>query len=148
MYTQVNEEFAEGCDNYRLLFGRPSHQRVVKARDGYTERANFFVPNSRFALDLWQRNQYGTIHWRCFVCETVKPGEPAETVPLVAPAARVLLRTQGAAESRLFLAWLASLEGEGIDPIHCPAEMFLAADFRLHGMRADTAPVQRLSGRL
>ena len=32
VYTQVHEEFAEGRQNYRLLFGRPNRQRTVNAR--------------------------------------------------------------------------------------------------------------------
>lgn len=148
MYTVVYEEFAEGRRNYRLLFGQPIRRRDVRSHEGYSARVNFFGPGTRFALDLWDRNEYGTIRWRCFVCESVTAGQAAETVPCVTPAASVLLSTKGAAESRLFLTWLAGLEGEGVDPITCPAEMFLAADFRLHGTRADTAPVQRLSGRL
>ena len=72
------------------------------------------------------RNAYGTVRWRCFVCETVGPGEEAERVPFVTPAARVLLHTQGAAQSRLFLKWLAGFAEEAIDPPKCPADLFLA----------------------
>ena len=103
---------------------------------------------SRFALDLWSRNAYGTVRWRCFVCESVGAGEEAERVPFVTPAARVLLHTQGAAQSRLFLHWLAGLTEEGIDPLACPADTFLAAHFRLQGSRADRIPPARLSGRV
>ena len=109
MYTQVHEEFAEARQNYRLLFGQPTRRRTVNSKDGYTARTNFFAPGARFGLDLWSRNDYGTVRWRCFVCETVRPGESAERVPFVTPAATILSSTKGAAQSRLFLAWLAEL---------------------------------------
>ncbi len=60
MYTQVHEEFAEGRQNYRLLFGQPSQRRTVNSQDGYTARTNYFPPGARFGLDLWSRNEYGT----------------------------------------------------------------------------------------
>ena len=146
MYTQVHEEFAEGRQNYRLLFGQPTHRRTVASREGYTARTNFFPPGVRFGMDLWSRNEYGTVRWRCFVCETVRAGESAERVPYVTPAASVLLSTKGAAQSRLFLAWLAEMEAQGEDPLTCPADFFLAAHFRLQGSRADATAPARLSG--
>lgn len=138
----------EGRYNYRLLFGHPKCSRILLATQGHTAKLNVFTVGARFALDLWSRNAYGTVRWRCFVCEAVGPGEQAERVPFVSPAARVLLSTEGAAQSRVFLAWLRGLEAEGINPLECPAELFLAAHFRLHGSRADTLPPARLSGRL
>jgi hypothetical protein len=148
MLTQVSEEFVEGRHNYWLLFGEPHISRIAASRHGYTAKRNLFRPGSRFALDLWTRNAYGTVRWRCFVCETVGPGEEAERVPFVTPAARVLLHTQGAAQSRLFLRWLAGLTEEGVDPLKCPADLFLAAHFRLQGSRADKIRPERLSGRV
>ena len=148
MYTQVHEEFVEGRHNYRLLFGSPSRQRTVNAEEGHSARANYFLPGTRFGLDLWSRNSYGTVRWRCFVCEAVRPGQSAERVPFVTPAATVLLSTKGAAQSRLFLAWLAGIEEEGVDLLSCPADFFVAAHFRLQGSRADTTLPARLSGRL
>ena len=144
--TQVREQFAQGRHNYRLLFGRPESSRTALARPGYTARLNYFTAGSRFALDLWSRNAYGTVRWRCFVCETVRPAEEAERVPFVTPAARVLLSTKGAAQSRLFLAWVALIAEQGVDPLTCPADVFLAAHFRLHGSRADKTQPERLSG--
>jgi len=144
--TQVREEFAEGRHNYRLLFGSAEFCRTALSRPGYTARFSYFTAGERFALDLWSRNTYGTVRWRCFVCETVGPGDEAERVPFVIPAARVLLSTQGAAQSRLFLAWLALITEQGVDPLECPADLFLAAHFRLHGSRADRTQPQRLSG--
>jgi Protein of unknown function (DUF2840) len=146
--TQVREEFVEGRYNYRLLFGHSQSSRVLLVNEGHSAKLHAFTAGARFALDLWSRNAYGTVRWRCFVCETVSPREQAERVPFVSPAARVLLSTEGAAQSRVFLAWLRGLEAEGTNLLECPAELFLAAHFRLHGSRADTLQLKRLSGRL
>src|SRR5271156_1853335 len=145
--TSVQTLYREGRQNYRVLFGEPARTRTLARAEGYTVTVWSFVPGARFALDLWACNQYGTIRWRCFVCEAIGPGEEGERAPLVAPAARVLLHTQGAAQSRLFLAWLREREEAGVNPLTCPAATFEAAHFRLHGSRADRTPARRLSGR-
>ena len=146
--TTVHTLYRESAKNYRVLFGRPLSSQTLSREEGYTSTAVSFAPGARFALDLWARNAYGTIQWRCFVCEALRVGESGELVPYVAPAARVLLSTRGAAQSRLFLAWLKYLEEEGVDVLSCPAATFEAAHFRLQGSRADTTPPQYLSGRL
>jgi hypothetical protein len=144
--TVVHTLYRDGKCNFRVLFGTPYRRCVVVAMEGHSRELFYFTPGARFALDLWVRNTYGTIQWRCFVCEAIEPGAAAVAVPFVAPAARVLLHTQGAAQSRLFLAWLAQIEESGIDPLNCPADTFEAAHFRLHGSRADRTPARRLSG--
>lgn len=148
MLTRVREELIEEHRNFRLLFGTPTQTRVLVSRAGHSARHHWFAVGERFALDLWTRNAYGTIRWRCFVCESVEAGAECVTVPCVYPAARVLLSTQGAAQSRLFLAWLRELEGEGRDPRTCPGQTFEAAHFRLQGLRADRATPRHLSGQL
>jgi len=144
VYTQVIELFREGERNYRLLFGQSTLSRLLRSQEGLTARAHYLAPRSRFALDLWSRNAYGTVRWRTFICETVSAGESAQRVPFVAPAARILFSSKGAAQSRLALAWLASLEHRGVDLSKCPAEQFLAAHLRLQGYRADRATPQHL----
>jgi hypothetical protein len=145
--TTVRTVFRAGAKNYRLLFGRALRVDTGTQTEGFTAAIARFAPGARFGLDLWRSNTYGTIQWRCFVCEAITPGEVGDGVPCVAPAARVLLSTQGAAQSRVFLAWLAELEKSGIDPVTCPRETFEAAHFRLQGSRADITPPRRLSGR-
>jgi hypothetical protein len=145
--TTVHTVFETGAKNYRLLFGRALRVDTLRQAKGFTAQVARFAPGMRFGLDLWRRNTYGTMQWRCFVCEALRPGEEGEVVPYVAPAARVLLKTQGAAQSRVFLAWLAELERSGLDPISCPPATFEAAYFRLQGSRADAIPARRLSGR-
>jgi hypothetical protein len=144
--TTVRSLYRAGRQNYRVLFGTPRRSETLERADGFTLKVLSFVPGARFALDLWACNAYGTIQWRCFVCEAIGPGEEGDLVPWVMPAARVLLHTRGAAQSRLFLAWLAESEESGVDPLTCPAETFEAAHFRLQGSRADRTPARRLSG--
>ena len=145
--TAVRNVFQQGAKNYRVLFGRPLCIETLAQAEGYTAAIARFAPGARFGLDLWRSNAYGTIQWRCFVCEAISPGEAGDSVPCVAPATRVLLSTKGAAQSRVFLGWLDQLEKSGIDPVTCPRETFEAAHFRLQGSRADITPPRRLSGR-
>ena len=145
--TTVRTLYVQGAKNYRLIFGRPLRVETGTQTEGYTAAIARFAPGARFGLDLWRSNAYGTIQWRCFVCEAIGPGEAGEGVPCVTPAARVLLQTKGAAQSRVFLAWLAEGVSSGIDPVTCPRETFEAAHFRLQGSRADITPPRRLSGR-
>jgi Protein of unknown function (DUF2840) len=145
--TYVHAEYVQDRCNHRLLFGEPKACHTLISRPGLTRQRHLFLPGSRFGLDCWKRNAYGTVQWRCFVCETLSPGELAECVPHVTPAARVLLATKGAAQSKLFLAWLKLVVDAGLDPLKCPAATFEAAHFRLWGVRADRVPPQRLSGR-
>jgi hypothetical protein len=144
--TSVQTLYREARQNYRVLFGEPVRTHRLARAEGFTVTVLSFPAGARFALDLWACNRYGTIRWRCFVCEAIGPGDEGDRVPLVAPAAKVLLHTQGAAQSRLFLAWLRELQERGVDPVRCPAETFEAAHFRLHGSRADKTPARRLSG--
>jgi Protein of unknown function (DUF2840) len=144
--TTVYTQFLEGVRNYRILFGVPLRWVMLREAKGETVKVYYFKQGSRFALDLWARNTYGTIQWRCFVCEAIAPGIDATTVPYVKPGARVLLSTHGAAQSRLFLAWLGELEGRGMNPLSCPPEVFESAHFRLQGSRADKTHPKRLSG--
>jgi hypothetical protein len=146
--TRVQTVYHEGRCNFRVLFGKPiDASRQVTTR-GTTRGSVRFMPGARFAVDLWTCNRYGTRQWCCFVCEAIGPDEEGTGVPCVRPAARVLLRTRGAAQSRLFLAWLREVEEAGLDPLDCPAAVFEAAHFRLQGSRADRTLPRRLSGRL
>jgi hypothetical protein len=146
--TRFYARYVGGRENCRLLFGEPCKTLKRVGQGGAVFKVYSFTPGARFAIDLWASNTYGTIRWRCFVCEATAPGEVVDMVPFVVPAARVLLHAQGAAQSRLFLSWLLCITESGVDPVTCPPETFEAAHFRLHGSRADRTPAQRLSGRL
>jgi hypothetical protein len=144
--TTVHTHFCEGAKNYRVLFGNPLRCETLLCIPGVTRKAYQFAAGARFALDLWACNRYGTIEWRCYVCDAIGPEMPADRVPLVMPGARVLLHTKGAAQSRLFLSWLADFESRGLDPLRCPAETYEAVHFRLQGSRADKTSIRTLSG--
>jgi hypothetical protein len=146
--TAVHTRVHEGVCQYRILFGLPIQRRWFPSRGTDRRAVWYFSAGSRFALNLWACNTYGTIRWRCFVCEAIAPNQAADTVPFVNPAARVLLSTRGAAQSRLFLAWLAEREASGMDPATCPAQIFEAAHFRLHGSRIERLSPCQLSGHL
>ena len=146
--TNVRVVYRAGAQNDRVLFGRPVRKRILQRSEGHTDAMWSFRAGERFAIDLWRRNAYGTIQWRCFVCEGLERGEVGEVIPCATPGVRVLLKTSGAAQSRLFLAWLATLESQGIDLLNCPGTLFEAAHFRLHGSRADRTRPERLSAHL
>ena len=86
--TQVELVYEQGVRNYRLLFGKPF--KVITQERTYgrlTKQIALFKPGDVFALDLWDRGPYGTKGWSVFVLQAVWPGEVADPVPQVSPAA-------------------------------------------------------------
>lgn len=142
--TVVTEFKAKDC-HHRILFGAPVSRRILLKVKGHLKVRQEFSPGARFVLELWRRNTHGTLQWRCFVCETVAPGELAQRVPRVIPGARILLATQGAGESKIFLSWLYALAHGGTDVLKVPCETFEAAHFRLKGSRVLGLDPKRLS---
>lgn len=143
--TVITEFKAKDC-HHRVLFGEPVARAILIRRKGHLLVRHQFRPESRFVLDLWRRNEHGTLQWRCFVCEAAAPGKLAQRVPRVIPGACVLLSTQGAAESKVFLAWVYRLAHGGTDVLRMPYEAFEAAHFRLKGSRAQGLDPSTLSG--
>ncbi len=72
--TTVQTIFHEGRKNYRVLFGTPHRCETQVCIEGLTRKVYQFAPSARFALDLWACNRYGTIEWRCYVCEAIGAG--------------------------------------------------------------------------
>lgn len=144
--TTVITEFKSKDRHHRILFGEPVRRSVLIRVKGHLKVRHEFAQDARFVLDLWRRNEYGTLQWRCFVCESVAPGDSAQGVPQVIPGARVLLVTKGAAESRIFLSWAYAVSRSGVDLLRIPRETFEAAHFRLKGSRAQGLHVNTLSG--
>jgi len=134
--TQVEILYQEGKLNYRLLFGHP--RKLVEKEFVYgriTRKEAFFEPGDIFALDLWQRNQYGTTAWAVYVLQATVPGEKsAVKIPQVEPGARVLLEAHGQSRAKLALALLKEIE-DRTDPATLPAIRFLLADLRLKAMK-------------
>jgi hypothetical protein len=144
--TAVVSEYTVKRCHHRVLFGEPVRRVLLARSRGHIRVRHEFVEHSRFVLDLWRRNQYGTLQWRCYVCVSGSPGERLESVPFVSPGARVLLATRGAAQSKAFLAWLYDLQRRGVDPLRCASETFEAVHFRLRGRRAGQWHINALNG--
>jgi hypothetical protein len=129
--TQVEALYEEARLNYRLLFGRPI--KWVEKEFCYgklTRRVAYFRPGQIFALDLWERNQYGTTAWAVYVLQAAGPTELAVKVPQVTPAAKVLLEAIGAARAKEALRLLREIESR-TDPTSVSPNRFLLTDFRL-----------------
>lgn len=131
LLTQVEELYLEGHKNYRLLFGNPiiSEATEFKYQD-ITRRVNYFKPGDIFAIDLWERNEYGTTNWTVFVLQAALPGEFAVRIPQVKPAAKVLLEAAGQKHAREAVRLLKEIE-DRTDPTNLHPSRFLLTDFRL-----------------
>lgn len=134
---ELVESFAKGRANRRVLIGEPRVKRPwVDCRDGIKRRLVTFSGGQRFALNLWERNDYGTTRWRVVIAEAPMPGEVCSVLPAMRPGARILADVQGSARVRAFMAWLRSNAGR-IGQMK-PAEL---ARVELHFQRA---PIARL----
>ncbi|CAE6868812.1 hypothetical protein CFBP6600_44900 (plasmid) [Xanthomonas arboricola pv. corylina] len=101
MGAQVIEAFAKGWTNRRILAGKPRQVgRWVIGEDGTRRRLLSFAPGDRFALDVWEQNDYGTTRWRVVLCEALPAGQAGESVPAVRPDVAIL-----AGQNRVLLVW-------------------------------------------
>ena len=141
--TRVETLFHEGRCNYRLLFGYPL-RTVEKERQGdlFIKKYSYFKPGDLFALDLWERNAYGTTKWAVYVLQAALPGEMAVRVPLVTPATKVLLEAIGKDQAQAALRFLKEIE-ERTDPTTLCPNRFLLTDFRVKASTRKGRPVFR-----
>ncbi len=130
--TAVSLHFLEGQRNYRLLFGHPVKTSTESHRYGETHETAFFRPGAIFAVDLWDRNKYGTRRWRILILKAGNAGETVDRVQQVFPGAHKLLDTHGTVRCKLLLQWLRMVEAAG-DPSDRPAEFYIARDHMLKG---------------
>ncbi|WP_081316323.1 DUF2840 domain-containing protein [Xanthomonas translucens] len=108
MVAEVVEAFAKGRANRRILTGRPRHIGPwVIGEDGTRRRLVRFAPGDRFALDLWEQNDYGTTRWRVVLCEALPSNVAGDSVPSVRPDVAILADIMGATRVRAYVAWLA-----------------------------------------
>jgi len=129
--TQVELVYEQGVRNYRLLFGRPF--KVITQERTYgrmTKQLALFKPGDVFALDLWDCGEYGTKEWSVFVLQAVAPGDVANPVPQVSPAAKILLEARGITKAKQAIKELQEIQ-DRVDPTTLPAARFLLTDFRL-----------------
>lgn len=131
--TAVSLSFCEGQRNYRLLFGHPIKTVIDSHRFGETHETAYFRPGDIFAVDLWDRNKYGTRRWRILILQAGNVAETVERVPQVTPGARKLLETHGTFRCKLLLQWLRLVEAEG-DPSARPTEFYIVRDHILKGL--------------
>lgn len=138
--TAVQIHFEEGRRNYRLLFGKPERTNVQEHRHGFTLETAYFAPGAIFALDLWDRNDYGTVQWQVFILQALAPGDnPADstviaTVPQVNQPVAVLLHTKGTKRCRAALHWLRLVEAAGDPTLRAPA-YYQTRDLILNGAK-------------
>ena len=132
--TAVSLHFLEGQKNYRLLFGDPVKTETQDHRLGETRETAYFRPGAIFAIDLWDRNKYGTRRWRILILQAPNVGQrdDIERVQQVTPGARKLLETKGTFRCKLLLQWLRTVEVAG-DPTARPPEFYIARDHMLKG---------------
>ncbi len=111
--VEVVEAFQKGRANRRVLVGKPRHVGPwVLGEDGTRRRLLRFAPGDRFALDLWEQNDYGTTRWRVVLCEALRPGMEGVSVPSVRPNVAILADITGATRVRGYVAWLALNAGK------------------------------------
>lgn len=134
--TQVEELYLEGEKNYRLLFGNPIRSETVELKfKKVTRKIHYFRAGDIFAVDLWDRNSYGTTKWSVYVIQAAYPGEIAIPIPQVSPAARVLLVAEGQKYARVAVRLLKEIENR-TDPTRLPPARFLLTDFRMKASNA------------
>lgn len=140
--AEVVEAYAPGRTNRRILTGIADQEGPwTVGSDGIRRRLLRFAPGGRFALDYWERNEYGTTRWRVAICEAQVAGTAVTPMPAIRPGVALLVDVQGAARVRAFLAWLAE-QGNQIDRFS-RAEL---ARIELHFQRMSLARLRALQG--
>jgi hypothetical protein len=141
-FTRVEELYLQSQKNYRLLFGKPIKSETTEFKyQEITRRVHYFKPGDIFAIDLWERNDYGTTNWSVFVLQAALPGEFAVRIPQVKPAAKVLLEASGQKLAREAVRLLKEIE-DRTDPTKLHPSRFLLTDFRL---KAESTNLRRMN---
>jgi hypothetical protein len=125
--TRVTILFLPERVNDRVRFGAPRSTRIIDRRC----RVELFAPGAVFAYVQWRANRYGTEHWRLWVLEAARAGERAETVPGIAPGARIWLSTGGATQVTRALALIDAIEAQALDPVSLPESYWRTAHNRI-----------------
>lgn len=137
--TTAALHYLDGRRNYRLLFGNPVNLVTEDYRYGETHDVAYFRPGSIFAVDLWDRNEYGTMRWRVYILKAGAVGEVVDAVPQIQPGAHILLHVKGTRRCKLLMQWLRLVEAEG-DPAARPADFYTVRHHIIDG-----SPERRLS---
>lgn len=114
--TRVTVLFLADRVNDRVRFGTPMAERIIDRR----ARIELYASGAVFGYVQWRADRYGTQLWRLWVLQAAKPGERAETLPGVAPAAHVWLSAAGMARVTRALALVDAIEAQGLNPTALP----------------------------
>jgi len=129
--TTVEASYIQDRRNFRLFFGEPI--KAIEHSYGYnshTRKSFYFEPGQIFGIDLWEKNQFGTVYWQVYVLQALSPGELGQAVPTVIPAAEVLLNAIG--RERAARALKAISEIQNSTPLYLvPKNRWLTLDFNL-----------------
>ncbi len=125
--TRVTVLFLAERVNDRVRFGTPTAERIIDRR----ARIELYAPGAVFGYVQWRADRYGTQLWRLWVLQAAKPGERAETVPGVAPAAHIWLSAAGMARVTRALALIDAIESQGLDPATLPESYWRTVHNRL-----------------
>lgn len=125
--TRVTVLFLADRVNDRVRFGTPAASRIIDRRC----RIDLFEPGAVFGYVQWRADRYGTEQWRLWVLQAAAPGERAETVPGVAPAAHIWLSAGGVARVIRALALIDAIEAEALDPDSLPESYWRTAHNRI-----------------
>lgn len=125
--TRVTVLFLADRLNDRVRFGVPAAERIIDRR----ARIELYAPGAVFGYVQWRADRYGTQLWRLWVLQAAKPGERAETVPGVAPAAHIWLSAAGMARVTRALALIDAIESQGLDPATLPESYWRTVHNRL-----------------
>ena len=125
--TRVTILFLPERVNDRVRFGAPAAERIIDRRC----RVDLFEPGAVFGYVQWRANRYGTEHWRLWVLRAVRPGERAETVPGIAPAAQIWLSVGGVTKVTRALALIDAIEAKALDPASLPESYWRTAHNRI-----------------
>ena len=125
--TRVTVLFLVDRVNDRVRFGTPSAERIIDRR----ARIELYAPGAVFGYAQWRADCYGTQLWRLWVLQAAAPGERAETVPGIAPAAHIWLSAAGMARVTRALALIDAIEAGGLDPAALPESYWRAVHNRI-----------------
>lgn len=125
--TRVTILFLPERVNDRVRFGAPAAERIIDRRC----RVDLFAPGAVFGYVQWRANRYGTERWRLWVLQAARPGERAETVPGIAPAAHIWLSAGGVARVTRALALIDAIEAQALDPALLPDSYWRTAHNRI-----------------
>jgi len=110
--TTVELIWIEKQTEHWIRFGHEAREQILDRR----RRMLFFPPGAVFALVRWASNEHGTVLSRLDILQTVRHGDPCQTVLTVTPGGDILLRVDGWPKVERVLQLVDAIEAAGIDP--------------------------------